>query len=155
VTATRKAGRGRAAVCDIDEPGCQALCERLREAALPIALDVTDPEDWERAAGKAWEAFGGVDVLVNNAGRAIGGKCHEVSLKDHREMIEVNLFGVINGIHTLVRRFLKQGSGHIVNVGSFAAFSHHQVLGVTAPLNMRYAHLLIPVIWSLRIHPSV
>jgi len=120
---------GRAAVCDIDESGCQALCESQGDAALPVKLDVTDPDNWERAADEVWKAFGKVDVLVNNAGRAIGGKCHEVSLEDHRQMIEVNLFGVINGIHTIVPRFLRQGFGHVVNVGSFAAFSPSAGLG--------------------------
>lgn len=120
---------GRVAVCDIDEPGCLALCKRLGDAALPVTLDVTDPDHWEHAADNVWKAFGGVDVLVNNAGRAIAGKCHELPLKDHREMIGVNLLGVINGIHAVVPRFLRQGSGHVVNVGSFAAFSPSAGLG--------------------------
>ncbi len=121
---------GRVAVCDIDETTGRALCDRLGEAAHFIYLNVREEESWERAVEGAWELFGRVDVLVSNAGIAIGGECHELPLEKHRACVEVNLLGPIYGMHYLIPRFLEQGSGHVVNVGSFAAFTPTSGLGI-------------------------
>jgi short-subunit dehydrogenase len=121
---------GRVAVCDIDEATGRALCDRLGEAAEFIHLNVRESESWERAVERAWEIFGRVDVLVSNAGIAVGGLCHELPLDKHRACVEVNLLGPIYGMHYLIPKFLEQGSGHIVNVGSFAAFSPMSGLGI-------------------------
>jgi 3-oxoacyl-[acyl-carrier protein] reductase len=121
---------GRVAVCDIDEKSMQDLCRRLGEAAIPVLLDVSKPEEWEQAAEHVWETFGRIDVLVNNAGIGIGGLCYELELSKIKASVDVNLLGVIYGMHFLIPRFLKQGSGHVVNVGSFAAFSPMAGLGI-------------------------
>ncbi len=121
---------GRVAICDIDDKAGQTLCRRLGKAAISISLDVSDPEAWVAAIDKVWENFGRVDVLVNNAGIAIGGLCHELELSKLKTVVDVNLLGVIYGMHHMIPRFLKQESGHVVNVGSFAAFSPMSGLGI-------------------------
>ncbi len=121
---------GRVVVCDIDESSNRELAERLGDACLPIYLDVTDPEAWKRAADTAWQMFGKVNVLVNNAGVALGGLSYEIKPSEHRSVVDVNLLGPIYGMYTLIPRFLEQGFGHVVNVGSFGAFSPMFGLGI-------------------------
>ncbi len=121
---------GRVVLCDIDEETCRETAERLGKATFVVPLDVTDAEAWEQAAGKAWSIFGRVDVLVNNAGLAIGGLCHEIDPTRLKAVVDVNLLGPIYGMHATVPRFLEQGFGHIVNIGSFASFSPMFGLGI-------------------------
>lgn len=120
---------GKVAICDVDQSGAEAMSKKLGDAAIPVTLDVRAQEQWHRAAEQVWKAFGRVDVLVNNAGLAFGGEGYLLPFEKHRAMIEVNLIGAIHGIQTVVPRFLEQGSGHVVNVGSFAAFSPSPGLG--------------------------
>ncbi|MDQ8044439.1 MAG: SDR family oxidoreductase [Solirubrobacteraceae bacterium] len=89
-----------------------------RIASLP--LDVTDEDDW--AAAREWvaERWGGVDVVVNNAGVATGGRMELTSLEDWRWVIDINLLGVVSGCRTFIPLMKEQGSGHIVNTASLA-----------------------------------
>jgi NADP-dependent 3-hydroxy acid dehydrogenase YdfG len=112
----------RVAVCDINLPAAVELCDRIGPAAKPIELDVRKPDSWQRALDEAWSTFGGVDVLVNNAGLIHTGWVIDQSVDECRHMVEVNLLGVINGAQAITPRFISQGHGHIVTVGSLAAF---------------------------------
>ncbi len=114
---------GKVAVCDVDQDSMEAVCDELGDAAVPVPLDVRDREAWDRAIEHAWEVFGHVDVLVNNAGVAFSGDTYLLPFEKHRQMIEVNLVGPIHGIQAVVPRFLEQGYGHVVNIGSLAGFA--------------------------------
>jgi len=120
---------GKVAVCDVDEEAMKSICVELGEAAIPVSLDVRDREAWDRAVAHVWEVFGHLDVLVNNAGVAFSGDTWSLPFEKHRQMIEVNLIGPIHGIQTVVPRFLEQGYGHVVNIGSMAGFSPGPQLG--------------------------
>lgn len=113
----------RAVVCDVDKEGAASLCKRLGEAAHAIALDVRDPASWERSLDEAWERFGAVDVLVNNAGLIHSGWLREQSLDEIEHMIDVNLLGLVKGVRAALPRLAAQGYGHMVTVGSLASFS--------------------------------
>ena len=87
-------------------------------AALAVATDVSKIEDVERLKSAAYEAFGEVAMLMNNAGTAPGG-----GPWDHpdrwRRVLEVNLWGVINGVQAFTQPMLDQGTPcAIVNTGS-------------------------------------
>ena len=82
--------------------------------------DVRVPDEVEALAVLADEAFGGTDVLVNNAGVAVAGPIGDVSLEDWRWQIEINLWGVIYGCHFFVPRMREAGRGYILNVASSA-----------------------------------
>lgn len=85
-----------------------------------MRCDVRDAEQVEAQAALADEAFGGADLVVNNAGVAVSGPIGDVPLEDWRWQIDINLYGVIHGCHSHVPRLKKQGSGHILNVASAA-----------------------------------
>lgn len=87
---------------------------------LSQTLDVRSPDDWEAARERCVAAWGGLDVLVNNAGVATGGSFARTPIEDWDWIIDINLKGVIRGAATFVPLFTEQGHGHVVNVASLA-----------------------------------
>ena len=95
------------------------LAERYgEENALPIALDVTDREAAFDAVEQAYEHFGRLDVVVNNAGYGLFGSVEEVSEEQARAQIETNLFGALWVTQAALPILRGQGSGHVVQVSS-------------------------------------
>ena len=125
-----------------------ATVQELKSRGIEAAgtrCDVTERKDVEALADFAEETFGGVDVLVNNAGvmQEIV-PLIEMDLDEFRQVFEINLYGVLNGIQVFGKRFLERGTpAAIYNIGSenslFAAVpsahayvsSKHAVLAVT------------------------
>jgi NAD(P)-dependent dehydrogenase (short-subunit alcohol dehydrogenase family) len=89
-----------------------------------LHLDITSDDDW--SAARAWveEEWGGLDVLVNNAGVAGGGRIDVAGLEEWQWILEVNLLGVVRGCRTFTPLFKQQRSGRIVNVASLAGLVH-------------------------------
>jgi NAD(P)-dependent dehydrogenase (short-subunit alcohol dehydrogenase family) len=87
-------------------------------------LDVTSDDDWAAALAHVEETWGGLDVLVNNAGVAGGGRLDVATLEEWEWITEINLFGVVRGTRTFVPVFKRQRSGRIVNVASLAGLVH-------------------------------
>jgi NAD(P)-dependent dehydrogenase (short-subunit alcohol dehydrogenase family) len=85
-----------------------------------LHLDITDDADWAAALEWVEQTWGGLDVLVNNAGVATGGRMELASMDDWRWVIDINLLGVVQGCRTFIPLFKAQGSGHIVNTASLA-----------------------------------
>jgi NAD(P)-dependent dehydrogenase (short-subunit alcohol dehydrogenase family) len=94
------------------------------EDAAYLHLDVRSEGDW--AAAREWveREWGGLDLLVNNAGIATGGRIDVESLADWERVVDINLLGVVRGCRTFVPVLKAQGSGRIVNVASLAGFIH-------------------------------
>lgn len=86
--------------------------------ALVVRTDVADGAAVERLADAAVSRFGRIDVWVNNAGVASIGAFDEVPVADQARTVDVNLKGVVYGAHAAMRRFVRQGFGTLVNVGS-------------------------------------
>ncbi|HTM95414.1 MAG TPA: SDR family NAD(P)-dependent oxidoreductase, partial [Croceibacterium sp.] len=101
-------------ITDIRESALDAALASFGEQAAyvrTIMLDVTDREDWVRAADEAERAFGPVHVLCNNAGVNISGRMQDATYSDWDFCLGVNLGGVVNGVQTFVPRMLAHGEG--------------------------------------------
>ena len=100
--------------------------ERLTEALgdadtsrlLPLAVDLTDETAVAGAVRATKERFGGLDVVVNNAGYGFLGAVEEISDAEVREMFDVQIFGVWNVLRAVLPDFRAAKTGHIVNVSS-------------------------------------
>ena len=122
-TALRLGGLGATVyAADIDAPSAEATAGEIRRqggGATAHALDVADANAVEVLAAEVFAADGRVDVLHNNAGIAHSGPVEETPLEDWRRIVEINLMGVIHGIHAFVPRMLEQGGeSQIVNTAS-------------------------------------
>lgn len=87
-----------------------------------VPLDVTDPQQVEAVAQRAVTEFGGVDVLVNNAGFSIIGAVEEISDAEAREMFEVNVFGLHRMTRAVLPGMRRRNQGRIINIGSVGGF---------------------------------
>lgn len=103
------------------------LKERYRERVLTLPLNVDDRAADFDAVAQGWEAFGGLDIVVNNAGYGQHGAIEEVSEAEARSQIETNLFGALWITQAALPRMRERGSGHIIQVSSIGgvnAFPH-------------------------------
>ncbi|RKG93511.1 SDR family NAD(P)-dependent oxidoreductase [Corallococcus terminator] len=117
------ARQARVLVSDVDPTTAEETARRVTERggeARVFPCDVTNPEAVEALARAAEDAFGGVDLLVNNAGVGAVGDVGDLPLVEWRRVLDVNLWGVIHGCHTFVPRMRKQGTGHVLNIASAA-----------------------------------
>lgn len=112
----------RVVAADIDLPGAAATAGALPEA-IAVRVDVAEPDEVERFAATAFERWGSVDLLINNAGVFQGGRTWERTPADWQWTFGVNVFGITNALAAFVPRMLEQDTdGHIVNTASVAAF---------------------------------
>ena len=94
-----------------------------------IALDVTDDAAWDDAVALVEQQWGGLDVLVNNAGIAGGGRVDVCTLGEWQRLVDVNLLGVVRGCRAFAPMLKRQGSGRIVNIASLAGLVHPPGMG--------------------------
>ena len=92
--------------------------ERLGGRGEFYRCDVRDLEEVQAMAGHFFASWGGVGVLVNNAGVFGAGAVGEIPIDDWRRIIDVNFWGVVHGCHAFIPLMKEQGNGHIVNTAS-------------------------------------
>src|SRR4051794_30630700 len=128
-TAQALAERGhRVAIGDLDADAASAAAEGLPGDAAGFELDVTDEGSFAAFLEATAERFGSLDVLVNNAGIMFVGPIDGAGYRGASKVIDVNVKGVITGMHLAIPR-LREG-GHIVNVVSSSAWIAAPAVGV-------------------------
>jgi NAD(P)-dependent dehydrogenase (short-subunit alcohol dehydrogenase family) len=93
-------------------------CRSTGGGALAVVTDVTDQSAVEALAARAIEAYGRIDVWVNNAAVTLFARLEEAPIDAYRRVIETNLFGYIYGARAVLPHFRRQRSGVLINVGS-------------------------------------
>jgi len=96
------------------------LRDRFGERVHPVSLDVTNEAQAKAAVDAAFARFGGLDVLVNNAGYGNVSSVEDTPIEDFRAQIETNLFGVIIMTKAVLPYFRERKAGHIIQVTSIA-----------------------------------
>lgn len=109
---------GQVVIGDILEAEGRALADSLGEAAAFTTLDVTDADDWARAADLALSRYGRLNVLVNNAGICTMGSLLEYTADDWNRIIGVNLTGQFLGIKASVAALVAAAPASIINIAS-------------------------------------
>ncbi|MDO9409300.1 MAG: SDR family oxidoreductase [Patulibacter sp.] len=116
-------------VTDVDGAGAEALASALGEKAVAVTHDVTVAAEWETAVAAARDAFGGLDVLVNNAGIEIGKPITETGQDEFERLMKINVTGPFLGIKAAVPALVESGGGSIVNMASVAGLGGAPLLG--------------------------
>jgi 3alpha(or 20beta)-hydroxysteroid dehydrogenase len=134
----------------LDQEG-EKLARDLGDAALFMRHDVSDESSWNAVVAKAESAFGGIDVLVNNAGILLFKSIAQTSKSDYERVLGVNLIGTFLGVKIVGEHMATRGHGSIVNISSvdgmkggnsLAAYSSSKwgVRGLTRVAAMEYGH---------------
>ncbi len=126
-------GIGRGLCIRLAQAGATVICTDINiniasETVTLIAnksaearkLDVTNLTEFEAVIGEIVARHGKIDVMFNNAGIAINGELRDIQSSDWRQIIDVNVYGVVNGSQIAYKQMLKQGFGQIVNTASAA-----------------------------------
>jgi len=102
----------------LDEEGTKLADELGADTARFVRLDVTVPESWQAAVSTATEAFGALNVLVNNAGIAKYNAIENFDIGAWQQVLDVNLTGTMLGMHAAVAPMKAAGGGSIINISS-------------------------------------
>jgi short-subunit dehydrogenase len=117
----------KVALCDVDINGLDITASQLGGHGVDVLVqhcDVTSDQDMEQLRQRCCGDWGGVDVIINNAGVASMGAIHKEPLNRWQRLIDINLMGVVRGCKTFVPLLREQGGGHIVNIASIAGIAN-------------------------------
>jgi NAD(P)-dependent dehydrogenase (short-subunit alcohol dehydrogenase family) len=125
--------------------------EQLGGQALVVVGDVADPATTEQAASRTEEAFGPIDVWVNDAMTTVFSPFHEMSAEDFRRVTEVTYLGFVYGTMAALKRMRRRDHGAIVQVGSALAYrsiplqsaycgAKHAIVGFTDSIRTELIH---------------
>jgi 3alpha(or 20beta)-hydroxysteroid dehydrogenase len=124
-------------IADILDDDGVAVAAELGPAAQYCHLDVGDPAQWPSAVDFTVATFGGLDILVTNAGLNVGGSIEDASLEDFAAMVNTNQLGCWYGIKCVIAPMRSRGGGSIVAIGSVASL--HGVMGKAAYVGTKHA----------------
>ncbi|KQQ93807.1 3-alpha-hydroxysteroid dehydrogenase [Leifsonia sp. Leaf325] len=113
---------------DILDDAGQALAAELGDSVRYVHLDVTDYAQWENAVKTAVDEFGGLDIVVNNAGIANFSPIEDYSIEAWNTIISINLTGVFYGIKAAIPALKNSKAGSVINVSSTAGLQGYEAL---------------------------
>jgi NAD(P)-dependent dehydrogenase (short-subunit alcohol dehydrogenase family) len=145
-------------LADVDENGLTSACERIRAHgvdAAAVLTDVSDEKSFGELADTAYDRFGAVHVLCNNAGVGSLADPWFGPISAWHWVLGVNLWGVVHGIRAFLPRMLAQAEGHIVNTASMAGLqpgaspiydaSKHAVVALSEDLYRMLRQMQAPI----------
>ena len=112
----------RVALSDVNAANAEETAKLAGDNARPYVLDVADRAAVLAHADEVAEEFGGVNVVVNNAGVALGATVEEMTFEDYDWLMGINLGGVVNGTKAFLPHLIASGDGHVVNISSVFGF---------------------------------
>jgi NAD(P)-dependent dehydrogenase (short-subunit alcohol dehydrogenase family) len=110
-------------IADMNDQRATEAIEQLKQHGVDTFhqhCDVRQLDDLQAVANLVAKRWGGIDVMINNAGVAAGGPFDWVSTEDWQWVMDINFFGVLRGCQAVVPLMKTQGCGHIVNIASMA-----------------------------------
>jgi NADP-dependent 3-hydroxy acid dehydrogenase YdfG len=116
----------KVAVTDIDEKRARQTLFEIKEhggKGFSMLLDITNTDHWQQLQDTVMQKWGGLEVLVNNAGVAAAGNVEDTNMEDWVWVLDIDLMGVVRGCHQFAGMMKRQKGGHIVNVSSFAGLA--------------------------------
>lgn len=127
-------------------------CEQYKGKFIALSCDVRSEEDLKTVVNNMIERFGGIDVLIPNAGLGYFNPLEEGTLEEWKNMVDINIMGMLNTLHASLPHLLKS-KGHVINIGSVAArnvfklsgvycATKHAVLAMSESLRMEYPNEL-------------
>ena len=116
-------------VADLDAAAADRVCAELGSRALPAQVDVRDRDAVRELVERTDRDQGGLDLLVNNAGTAVGGPFSNLTVEHWRTQNEVNLYGVIHGIEAAYPLMRARRSGQICSTSSLSGIIPAPSLG--------------------------
>ncbi|WIX83833.1 SDR family NAD(P)-dependent oxidoreductase [Amycolatopsis carbonis] len=115
----------RLALSDVDAEGLESTVEAAKAQGADVrgySLDVSDRAAVLAHADEVASAFGRVNVVVNNAGVALGATVEDMTFEDYDWLMGINLGGVVNGTKAFLPHLIGSGDGHLVNISSVFGF---------------------------------
>lgn len=123
-------GLGDALARALRDRGDEVLAtDRHAGEGIDLRLDITSEDDWARAVEAVADTWGGLDLLVNNAGIAGGGRIELCTVEEWQHLLDVNVLGAVRGVRAFTPMLKAQRSGAILNVASLAALVHPAGMG--------------------------
>ena len=110
-------------IADIDSDGADDVAREIEAAgghAIGTRCDVSAEAAFQELANATLQRFGRIDIVMNNVGVLTSGRPDELPIAEWQRIIDINLMSVVRSNHVFLPLLLAQGSGHIVNTGSFA-----------------------------------
>jgi NAD(P)-dependent dehydrogenase (short-subunit alcohol dehydrogenase family) len=142
---------GAHVVCaDLDLAAAEGTAAAVGAGARPVALDVTDAAAVQALVDAVVADHGRLDLLFNNAGITLLGDTEDLTLDQWNAIIDVNLRGVVHGVHAAYPQMIRQGGGHLVNTASMGGLmaaglltsyvaTKHAVVGLSLALRSEAA----------------
>ena len=115
------------AVADINAAGAEQTVSEITQSggqASALTIDVTSDASWAQTVTRLQQEWGGLDVLINNAGVASAGTVEDSPLEQWQWIININLLGCVRGSRAVIPILKAQRGGHIVNIASFAGIAN-------------------------------